>query len=179
MHKRRIFIIIAVLAALILTGGSSYYLGTKSQQSRPETAVAEVVEPGESLATSETRTISANILFVLVNDERAKANLAPLARDARLDASAQSKCMDIYSRNYWSHEDPDGRMPWHLFSENGYPYYSAGENIAKDYTIATSMVRGWMKSEDHRKNILNAEFSDTGIAVCGENNIAVQHFANK
>lgn len=180
MHKRKTFIIIAVLAALILTGGSSYYLGTKSQQSRPETVVAEVIEPEpvENFPTAREDPVSADRIFELVNAERVKVGLQPLVRDARLDASAKAKCDDMVARDYLGHADPDGNMAWHYFTENGYSYSNAGENLANRHVTSSKTVYDWMNSPTHKDNIVSSTFRDTGVAVCGYASFTtVQHFA--
>ena len=180
MHKRRLSVILAVLAAIILTSGTSYYLGAKSQQPRPEVATAQTVEP-EPLLEPATIEIpfSTDAIFELVNTERAMVGFAPLLRDTRLDASALAKCNDLVTRDYWAHEDPDGKMAWHYMTGNNYYYSNAGENLAKDFTSANSTVNGWMNSREHKAIMLDPRYRDTGIAVCGDNNITVQHYANR
>lgn len=178
MHKRKTFIIIAVLAALILTSGTSYYLGAKSQQAQPETVTAQTADQLLSSAI-DRQPIDANNIFELVNDERVKIGRKPLVRNAKLDASALAKCNDLVTRDYWAHADPDGNMAWHYFTENGYKYTIAGENLAKDYKTAHNTVSGWMNSQLHKENILDSRYSDTGVAACGSNDTIVQHFASR
>lgn len=45
----------------------------------------------------------------------------------------------------------------------GIKYKTAGENIAKGYYSASSVVNGWMNSQGHRANILNPNFNKIGI----------------
>ena len=128
-------------------------------------------------------TLNTDEIFTLVNKEREKVGLKPLIRDARLDASAAAKCNDMVTRNYWSHADPDGVMPWHFMVEQGVTYSTAGENLAKDYVTSLGVVSGWMKSEGHKANILSTNFEESGVAVCDGGGtitylgVAVQHFA--
>ena len=47
----------------------------------------------------------------------------------------------------------------------GIQYKTAGENIAKGYQSAESVVRGWMNSSGHRANILNPSFKTIGVGA--------------
>ena len=100
----------------------------------------------------------------------------PLQEMDQLNKTAKIKACDMVERNYFSHEDPDGRMPWYLFIKMGVNYKYAGENIASGYTDSENeeLVEDWMASPTHRKNILNKEYQYMGIATCGE--YTVQHF---
>jgi len=50
--------------------------------------------------------------FNLVNEERVKAGLKPLARNVQLDKSAELKLNDMLEKQYWSHYSPDGKHSW-------------------------------------------------------------------
>jgi len=56
-------------------------------------------------------------------------------------------------------------QPWKWFSDVGYNYSSAGENLAKNYPTAGATVQAWMNSQTHRENILKSEYVDVGFAV--------------
>ena len=47
----------------------------------------------------------------------------------------------------------------------GYPYREVAENIALGYQTPEAVVRGWMNSTGHRRNILNSGVLETGIAI--------------
>ncbi len=59
---------------------------------------------------------------------------------------------------------------------------NVGENIAYGYKTAEGVVRGWLNSEKHRKNILNANYTHFGISnECNKNgnNYYTQLFIEK
>lgn len=66
----------------------------------------------------------------LVNEERAKYNVAPLKWDDSLAALAESHCEDMIDRNFFAHNTPDGQTPFDRMKAAGISYSSAGENIA-------------------------------------------------
>ena len=45
----------------------------------------------------------------------------------------------------------------------GINYRSAGENIAAGQTTAESVMKSWMNSPGHKKNILSPNFTHIGV----------------
>jgi len=123
----------------------------------------------------------ANILS-LTNQTRQAANLQPLALDAQLTASAQAKAQDMLKNQYFEHNSPSGLTPWYWIKRSGYRYIRSAENLAVHYSTAEEEQDAWMTSPSHRKNILNPEFTDTGIGLASgnfegeETTFVVQHF---
>ncbi len=52
----------------------------------------------------------------------------------------------------------------------------AGENIARGFSAANSVVRAWLNSPSHRKNIMNCQFRTIGIGFNGDGDYWVQDF---
>lgn len=86
----------------------------------------------------------------LVNRERTKANLKPLALSPELSQAATSKANDMFMKDYWAHVSPTGTTPWYFITSSGYNYLYAGENLAKDFATSEEVVAAWMKSPTHR-----------------------------
>lgn len=99
----------------------------------------------------------------LVNIEREKAGLAPLAYSEELSRVARIKSQDMADKNYFSHTSPTYGDPFNMMRSFGIKYRTAGENIAKGYSSAKSVVNGWMNSSGHRANILNPSFGKIGV----------------
>lgn len=127
--------------------------------------------------------ITPEVIVNLTNQERAKEHLSALKINQKLNESAQRKAGDMFAFDYWAHTSPSGRTPWDFFSEVGYDYKIAGENLAKDFYDNESVVRAWMKSPSHRENIINPRYEEIGIAVVNgtingiQTTLVVQHFA--
>ncbi len=126
--------------------------------------------------------ISAAELVKLTNTERARNRLPKLSVSATLERSAQAKAHDLLERDYFNHDTPDGKTPWTFFTDAGYAYTWAGENLAFDFVTAAPIQQAWMLSPTHAANILNSHYREIGIAVVeGDFNgkhtaVVVQHF---
>jgi len=114
-------------------------------------------------------------VFELVNERRVKDNITPLTLNNKLTQAAINKVKDLAENNYFSHESKEGKKFSSWIKETGYKYSLIGENLAKDFSDNESIIKAWLKSPGHRENILNDDFTETGIAIY--NNIVVQIFA--
>ncbi|MFH1367190.1 MAG: CAP domain-containing protein [Patescibacteria group bacterium] len=101
----------------------------------------------------------------LTNQQRLNAGLSEFKLNSKLAQAAAAKAQDMLSNQYFSHYSPSNVSPWYWFQTAGYEYAYAGENLAMDFTTAEATVQAWMTSESHKKNILNAKFSEIGVGV--------------
>lgn len=104
-------------------------------------------------------------LLAATNAKRVEAGLAPLVLDQRLSRAATLKAKDMFAKNYWAHNSPDGKTPWELVTESGYRYSVAGENLAKNFSVSSGVVDAWMASPTHKDNIMRGDYKDIGFAV--------------
>ncbi len=112
-----------------------------------------------------TSSITINEVVSATNNERIKAGLPTLSYSEKLADAARRKADNMFSENYWAHNSPSGKSPWTWFKAVGYNYLYAGENLAKDFGSTDRMVSAWMASPTHRDNIVNAKYSEIGLAV--------------
>lgn len=100
------------------------------------------------------------------NRERAAHDLPTLSANAQLNQAAQKKVADMFARQYFAHEAPDGTGPADLVKATGYQYIRVGENLALgNFASDAALVQAWMDSPGHRANILHTGFSEIGLAV--------------
>lgn len=135
----------------------------------------------------EQRLNFANEVFRLTNVERNKHGLRPFVRSLQLDQSARLHAQDMYERGFYSHQTPEGESELQRIERTGYLNIdtigaahwttATAENIAKGQETPEEVVRDWMESPDHRKNILSKEYEDLGVGVHGEH--WVQNFGIK
>lgn len=109
--------------------------------------------------------ISTDEVIRLTNLKREAAGVPTLKYNAQLAAAARAKGEDMINRDYWAHVSPDGTQPWKFFSDAGYKYRYAGENLAKDFSSPDSAVEAWMASPSHKENLLSSKYDEVGIAV--------------
>ncbi|HTQ68084.1 MAG TPA: CAP domain-containing protein [Solirubrobacteraceae bacterium] len=143
------------------------------------TAAAQSSAPAPTSCTNtELVPTSANIAEVraatlcLINRERGLHGESPLTEDPRLLAAAQGHSEDMVARDYFSHTTPTGEAFDARILASGYARrdqeYMLGENIdCGTLYLATpsATVSAWMNSPEHRENILNGEYRETGMGV--------------
>ena len=100
----------------------------------------------------------------LVNAERARTGLRPLAADEGLQGVARAHSQEMFERAYFAHESPTAGSPYDRMRAAGIPFFLAGENLAYAPTVQLAH-EGLMRSPGHRANILRPEFGRVGIGV--------------
>jgi hypothetical protein len=105
------------------------------------------------------------VLVSYTNDERKINNALPLTKSELLTHAAELKARDMATRGYFSHNTPEGLLPWHWIKQVGYEYEYAGENLAVNFSDSKDVVDAWMKSPTHRSNIVKQNYSEIGIAL--------------
>lgn len=130
---------------------------------------------GNNSGSQASSGVQAEILR-LTNQYRASYGLKALSLDSAVTKVAQEKANDMARNNYFSHTSPTYGSPFQMLKSFGVSYRAAGENIAKGYSGAKSVVEGWMNSEGHRANILNSSFTKLGVGYNSSGNYWVQIF---
>jgi len=103
-------------------------------------------------------------MLVLVNNERKKAGLAPLAADTALQKVALAHSADMFQRGYFAHITPEGKDPFDRMREAHVRFFLAGENLALAQTLSIAH-ESLMNSPGHRANILRTGFGRLGIGI--------------
>jgi uncharacterized protein YkwD len=127
--------------------------------------------------------ITKAILTNLVNQEREALGLNTLAQNEKLDQAAYLKAYNMIQNDYFAHTSPTGVTPWFWFSQVGYNYKYAGENLAIGFFDSKTVYDAWLNSPAHKENLLNPNYKEIGTAVVqgfGENNaiVVVQLFGS-
>lgn len=102
------------------------------------------------------------------NEERRKRGLGALAWDEALAGVARAHSRDMARRSYVGHDSPEGAGPADRVRAAGIAYRALAENVARNLHMeepVAAAVAGWIESRPHRKNLLNEEFTHTGIGV--------------
>jgi uncharacterized protein YkwD len=107
----------------------------------------------------------AESVLTAINAARAKAGCGPLRVNAKLAAAAKSHARAMAEQNFFGHAGKDGSRFSSRIARQGYSYRTAAENIAAGQKTAAQVVKSWLGSSGHRRNILNCRMTETGIAV--------------
>jgi uncharacterized protein YkwD len=152
------------VARLITSSGD-----TSSFSSRPRVVS---VSPDARVVTSSAvagATSDERRAFDLVNAERRTRGEMPLVWDADLTRMARIHSENMARQNFFNHKGPDGQGLSERSRASGIRGFKAlAENLAynKGFAdVASCAVVGWMQSEGHRDNILNAEYTRSGIGI--------------
>jgi uncharacterized protein YkwD len=98
------------------------------------------------------------------NRVRAEHRLPPLKPNEKLFAAARKHSENMAKQQKMEHV-LDKQNPLQRVRAAGYAYQYAGENLAWNQRNATELLKEWMNSEEHKKNILFRGFSEIGIGV--------------
>ncbi|HET7677009.1 MAG TPA: CAP domain-containing protein [Candidatus Limnocylindrales bacterium] len=109
-------------------------------------------------------------VLALINEQRAAVGRVALRHDPRLTVIARARSNDMAAKDYFAHQQPDGRWAWDLITAAGITWYGAGENLAFNYwgTLAESAAgaaRQWHDSPSHYGLLTSADFNYVGIGL--------------
>jgi uncharacterized protein YkwD len=144
--------------------------------------IANLFVPQSARVLGYATNITVADLLAQTNQERANVGLPALHLNAKLNQAASLKAGNMFTENYWAHVSPSGIQPWYWFTQAGYTYTYAGENLAKDFATTSGVMQGWMNSPGHKANVLNANYVDVGFAVQngtlvgGQTTLVVAHY---
>lgn len=110
-------------------------------------------------------TITVSSLLKSTNDARELAGQLPLSINEQLNQAAYLKAQDMFAKQYWAHDAPDGTKPWSFFGSVGYNYDTAGENLAKNFASTSAVMTAWLNSPEHKANIVSSDYVDVGFAI--------------
>lgn len=162
------------------TAAPSSPVGTPSTSSNPAPPVARrPIASTAPCANTDLTPDPTNIAVVeaatlcLVNQVRGQHGLAALAPNADLQQSAEQHNNDMVAKDYFAHNGPAGDTPLSRIQATGYladdsVSWVVGENIAwgtLSLSTPAAIVQAWVNSPEHLANILDGDYTDSGLAV--------------
>lgn len=127
--------------------------------------------PAEALTVTEQR----QALLSKTNKVRANHGCPKLRLRSELNKAAQRHASDMSRNRYFSHTSQDGTSWITRIRRAGWDE-PGGENIARGYSRAGTVVSAWMNSPAHRRNILNCKFRNLGVGYAQSGHYWVQDF---
>lgn len=110
-----------------------------------------------------TARVMAERIVGLVNGERRKRGLKPLRENLRLSKVAEAKSRDMRDNKYFEHVSPRFGTFGNMVRKAGIKFSLVGENIAKGIATPTAVMKAWMNSPGHRRNILSPRVNQIGV----------------
>lgn len=157
-----------------------------AQTTTPQPVQQQPVQQPSETATQPTTPQTTSTLSAyeqkvvdLTNQERANNGLPALKVDLTLSKMAHEKSRDMSANGYFSHTSPTYGSPFDMMKKYGISYRYAGENIAMGQRTPEEVVKAWMNSEGHRKNILSPNFNYIGVGYVSQGNYWTQEFIGK
>ena len=143
----------------------------KPDTQNPDTQKPDIQKPDTQNptppSTDQNRSYAQQVID-LVNDERSKAGLSAVTEATDVSAAAAIRAQEITSN--FSHTRPDGTYYNTVLDQSGISYWGSGENIAYGQKTPAEVMNGWMNSQGHRANILNASYTKIGVAYYQNSN---------
>jgi uncharacterized protein YkwD len=128
--------------------------------------------PTASMASAGATQSAARQITRLVNAERRRAGLRPLRTNRRLATAARRHARNMVRQRFFSHTSPSGKSPSSRILAAGYArrggYFRYAENLAwgtGSRATPKSIVRAWMRSPGHRRNILDGRLREAGVGI--------------
>ncbi|PLW70735.1 CAP domain-containing protein [Pseudohalioglobus lutimaris] len=87
-----------------------------------------------------------------------------LSWNCQLEAAALSHSMDMANNDFFDHTGSDGSSAGDRATRAGYSWWTWGENIAAGYPSVSAAMQGWIDSDGHCANMMNANFTNLGSA---------------
>ena len=121
-------------------------------------------------------TLNKTLMLQLVNDVRKKGcqcgdtylkPVGALTWNDKLEEAAYKHSQDMYQKDYFGHNAPDGSNGGVRIQRAGYNWAAYGENIAQGPRTEKEVVEGWLRSPGHCKNIMSKSFKEMGVAKVG------------
>jgi len=138
--------------------------------------LAFAVQPAPAAQHRERVILSSLESSVLarLNLIREAHGLVPLRLSVPLTEAASQHSLEMGSDGYFAHSSFDGTTYWKRIKTwyvwQGYRFWSVGENLlwSAPSVDSAQALRLWMRSPEHRANILNPVWREIGISAVHE-----------
>lgn len=159
-----------------------YKIGVKEIiDANPQIKNPDLIYPNQKVNVPNIDNVKAveREVIRLTNIKRQEHGIAPLRENWELSRVARHKSMDMSNKEYFRHDSPTYGSPFTMIKNYGIQYRTAGENIARGQSTAEQVVNSWYNSAGHRKNMLNASFTEIGVGYYENGDYWTQMFIGK
>jgi uncharacterized protein YkwD len=133
-----------------------------------------ITKPGTTTPPSTTLNAFNQNILNQVNAARATARTCgsqnypatlALAWNTKLEAAARAHNQDMLDHDFFDHTGSNGSSPGDRMKAQDYKFSTWGENIAWGQSTTQIVMDAWLKSAGHCANIMNAAFTEIGVAA--------------
>ncbi|GMF37065.1 unnamed protein product [Phytophthora fragariaefolia] len=178
-HLRVVFLLVGLVVAVVSNAAWAI-------ESSPPMAIGEAAAQEISSNTS-VNTTSRNLqtysqsgfqslLLAAVNKEREARGLSCLCMSSKLQSSAQKHSNDMAAKNYMSHTGSDGSSMSQRITASGFQWTAIAENVAAGQKDVDAVMKSWMNSAGHRKNILSKSYTMFGCGYAYSPKSSYKHY---
>ena len=157
------FPFLAVWTALVAGCASASVRSDPFSDSDPPEKTASKASPAPDLDDLSDQIVEAH------NRIRLAAKLNSLSVSKKLQAAARAHALDMAAQRKMSHKGSRGSTFADRIKAKGYRYRRAGENVAAGRFRVERLMKGWMDSPHHKRNILGG-FSQIGVGCAIDEN---------
>ena len=166
------------MTLLILLFGCNRTGNTPKTTPNPTKPTSSSPTAGHETSNPASLNTEAQIALKLINQARATgrtckddkrnegffAAAKPVGWNLKLENAARNHSSDMQQKNYFSHASPSGVTLQKRLEKVGYIWRLIGENIAAGQPTIERAVEGWIGSAGHCAVLMNAEFTQLGLA---------------
>jgi uncharacterized protein YkwD len=103
-------------------------------------------------------------MFDALNRYRSSNGLLTLSYSKVLERTANAHALDMYRRDFFDHQNPDGDGPWERAIAGGFcRAWVVGENLAWNQQSVAQAQTAWQNSPGHNANMINANYRYVGM----------------
>ena len=138
---------------LVMTIVAASFLGVSPVTGHADGAI-KAAQPYQPIAVART-----------INSLRRSVGLRPIQRSPRADAAARRHAADMARHGFFSHRGSDGST--HSVRLRSAGCRGGAENIASGPYTRRSVLKAWVNSPGHRRNIMLPAVRSFGMAQVG------------
>ncbi|KAL4128233.1 hypothetical protein PRIC2_007226 [Phytophthora ramorum] len=172
--------------AFLLLGAIVTLLSNAVWASEAPTAIGDAITQQVAVANA-TNTTTRNLqtysptgfqslLLAAVNKERAAQGLSSLCMSKKLQSSAQGHSNDMAVNNFMSHSGSDGSTMSQRITAAGFKWTAIAENVAAGQKDVAAVMKSWMNSSGHKKNILSSTYKFFGCGYAYNAGSTYKHY---
>ena len=143
--RSRLLLLAALLALLPACGDGGPLSGLSGKPG--DTIPGPTMSPQEEAFARE--------VLVRINRERAAVGVDPVVWDDGASQVAYEHCVDMRTRGFVGHRNPDGLSALDRMRAAGVDAFTCVENVARGHQTPLGVMGGFLASPNHRATMLN------------------------